>query len=70
MDTPTETKKIIFSGIQPSGTLTLGNYIGALRNWVKLLEDGVRLHLLRGGPARHHRAAGPCGPAPPLRWRR
>lgn len=38
MDTPAETKKIIFSGIQPSGTLTLGNYIGALRNF-KLLED-------------------------------
>ncbi|MEA4928312.1 MAG: tryptophan--tRNA ligase [Candidatus Limiplasma sp.] len=31
-------KPIIFSGIQPSGTLTLGNYIGALRNF-KLLED-------------------------------
>lgn len=31
-------RKIIFSGIQPSGTLTLGNYIGALRNF-KLLED-------------------------------
>lgn len=31
-------KKTIFSGIQPSGTLTLGNYIGALRNF-KLLED-------------------------------
>lgn len=31
-------KKVIFSGIQPSGTLTLGNYIGAIRNW-KLLED-------------------------------
>ncbi|NLY44181.1 MAG: tryptophan--tRNA ligase [Clostridiaceae bacterium] len=29
-------KKVIFSGIQPSGHLTLGNYIGALRNWVKL----------------------------------
>ncbi|MDD3214481.1 MAG: tryptophan--tRNA ligase, partial [Eubacteriales bacterium] len=36
---PTEQpKQIIFSGIQPSGTLTLGNYIGALRNF-KLLED-------------------------------
>lgn len=33
-----ENKKTIFSGIQPSGTLTLGNYIGALRNF-KLLED-------------------------------
>jgi len=36
---PAETRKpVIFSGIQPSGTLTLGNYIGALRNF-KLLED-------------------------------
>ena len=33
-----ERKKRIFSGIQPTGTLTLGNYIGALRNF-KLLED-------------------------------
>jgi len=34
-----ETRKpVIFSGIQPSGVLTLGNYIGALRNF-KLLED-------------------------------
>lgn len=34
-----EKKPIIFSGIQPSGTLTLGNYIGALRNFVKLQND-------------------------------
>jgi tryptophanyl-tRNA synthetase len=33
-----EAKKRIFSGIQPTGSLTLGNYIGALRNF-KLLED-------------------------------
>ena len=33
-----ERRKVIFSGIQPSGNLTLGNYIGALGNW-KLLED-------------------------------
>ena len=32
-------KKVIFSGIQPSGMLTLGNYIGALRNWVKLQDE-------------------------------
>lgn len=32
-----------FSGIQPSGALHLGNYLGAIRNWVKLQEttDGV-----------------------------
>ena len=30
---------IIFSGIQPSGNLTLGNYLGALRNFSKI-QDG------------------------------
>lgn len=33
MEQQTERKKIIFSGIQPTGVPTLGNYIGALRNW-------------------------------------
>ena len=30
---------IIFSGIQPSGNLTLGNYLGALRNFTKVQHD-------------------------------
>lgn len=34
-----EDKKTLFSAVQPSGTLTLGNYIGAIKNWVKLLDD-------------------------------
>ena len=34
-----ETKKRIFSGMQPSGALTLGNYLGALKNWIKLQDD-------------------------------
>jgi len=34
-----EKKKSVLSGIQPSGGLTLGNYIGALRNWAKLQAD-------------------------------
>ena len=34
-----EKKPVIFSGIQPSGTLTLGNYIGALRNFALLQHD-------------------------------
>ncbi len=29
-------RQIIFSGVQPSGRLTLGNYLGALRNWKEL----------------------------------
>lgn len=32
-------KKTILSGVQPSGTLTIGNYLGALRNWATLQND-------------------------------
>jgi tryptophanyl-tRNA synthetase len=31
--------KTIFSGIQPSGTITLGNYIGALKQFVELQDE-------------------------------
>ena len=34
-----ENKKRIFSGIQPSGYFTLGNYLGALKNWVALQKE-------------------------------
>lgn len=34
-----ESKKIILSGIQATGKLTLGNYLGALNNWVKIQEE-------------------------------
>ncbi|MBQ7976300.1 MAG: tryptophan--tRNA ligase, partial [Clostridia bacterium] len=34
-----EHKKRIFSGVQPSGTITLGNYLGAIKNWVDLQND-------------------------------
>jgi tryptophanyl-tRNA synthetase len=32
-------KKVIFSGIQPSGNLTIGNYIGAMKNFVALQDE-------------------------------
>ncbi|MBR4030495.1 MAG: tryptophan--tRNA ligase [Clostridia bacterium] len=32
-------KKRIFSGIQPSGALTIGNYLGALKNWAQLIDE-------------------------------
>ena len=32
-------QKRIFSGIQPTGVFTLGNYIGAIRNWGKLQDE-------------------------------
>lgn len=37
--TVTERKKVIFSAIQPSGSITLGNYLGALKNWVALQDE-------------------------------
>jgi tryptophanyl-tRNA synthetase len=35
----TEKKKIILSGIQPTGTITLGNYLGAVQNWRKMQTE-------------------------------
>lgn len=32
-------KKILFSGMQATGNLTLGNYLGALKNWIALCEE-------------------------------
>ena len=32
-------KKRILSGIQPSGDLTLGSYLGAIKNWAALAEE-------------------------------
>ena len=37
--TQTAPRKTLYSAIQPSGSITLGNYIGALRNFVLLAED-------------------------------
>ena len=34
-----EKKQIAFSAIQPSGTITLGNYLGAIRNWVTMQNE-------------------------------
>ena len=32
-------KKIILSGIQATGSLHLGNYLGALNNWTKMQDE-------------------------------
>lgn len=39
MSIPTIPTNRIFSGIQPTGNLHLGNYLGAIRNWVSLQDD-------------------------------
>ena len=31
--------KIVFSGVQPSGNLTIGNYLGAIKNFSRFSED-------------------------------
>ena len=35
----TEKKKIIYSAVQPSGTITLGNYLGAISNWASMQDE-------------------------------
>jgi tryptophanyl-tRNA synthetase len=37
--TQTPVKKRVFSGVQPTGNIHLGNYLGAIRNWVKAQAD-------------------------------
>ena len=32
-------KKVMLSGIQPSGELHLGNYLGAVRRWPEMIEE-------------------------------
>lgn len=39
-------KKRILSGIQPTGTFTLGNYIGAVRNWSRMQEEYECLYMV------------------------
>ena len=37
-DYDTGKKQVVLSGIQPSGQLGIGNYLGALKNWVPLQD--------------------------------
>ena len=39
-------KEIVLSGIRPTGNLHLGNYFGALRNFIKMQEEYECYHLL------------------------
>ncbi len=40
MENPSHSKRI-FSGIQPTGNLTIGNYLGAVKRWVKLQAEKI-----------------------------
>jgi len=39
METVNENKKTVFSAIKPTGCLTIGNYIGAVTNWLKMQDE-------------------------------
>lgn len=39
--------KRIFSGIQPTGKLHLGNYLGAVHNWVNLQKNNEQVNFLK-----------------------
>lgn len=45
MDSQKKAKKI-FSGIQPTNILHIGNYLGALKNWVDLQDDGETIYCI------------------------
>ena len=39
-------RKTVLSGIQPSGVLTLGNYLGALKQWTQMQDDFLSLYMV------------------------
>lgn len=41
-----EKKKVILSGIKPTGQLTIGNYIGAMKNFIRLQDDYETLYMV------------------------
>ena len=45
-DVPKDKKPILLSGIQPSGHLALGNYVGAMRNWVQMQQDYLGIFMV------------------------
>ena len=45
-DIQKDKKPILLSGIQPSGHLALGNYVGAMRNWVQMQQDYLGIFMV------------------------
>ena len=58
-------KKVVYSAVQPTGCITLGNFLGAINNWLKTQDDNVNifaiadLHALtvRQNPAEYRKRA-------------
>lgn len=39
-------QKVLVSGIQPTGIMTIGNYIGAVKNWLEMPEDYLSIYFI------------------------
>lgn len=62
-------KKTILSGIKPSGDLTLGSYMGAIKNWVELADEYNCYYMLADMHAVTVRQdPADCGGAPCPSW--
>ena len=46
MESDEEMKKRILSGMRPTGKCHLGNYVGALENWIKLQDEYDSFHFI------------------------
>ena len=38
-ETAMKERKVVYSAVQPSGNLTIGNYVGSIRNWIDMQDD-------------------------------
>ena len=61
-------KKVMLSGIQPSGDLHLGNYLGALRNWVAMQDEYNCVYCVVDEHAITGRPPPTCAAAPWSSW--
>ena len=41
-----EPKKVLYSAIQPTGIITIGNYAGAIANWLKVQDDYTSIYAI------------------------
>ena len=57
-------KKRILSGIQPSGDLTLGSYLGAIKNWAALADRLMTANMLNIPPCSAASCPLSCGGIP------
>ena len=67
---PPPCRKRVLSGVQPTGKLHLGNYLGAIKNWVGLQEqygEGQQEEGREGGRPNHHTEP-TGGPAGVVQW--